>query len=207
MKVLKNVVLAIALLGFMSCSKDEKKEEQEKEDYKWSKQESNDSFDNSSGGIYVGITKDNFVAFSLNLKNDETNVGGKILYFGEEFELTPDEELLNMMPGDKVNGTLTFEHGELDILINEDGSGIDANITILDKTYDDLRVISNSMDEIHMQKCTADNLCSIYYGKDTTYSVSHYHDGDELIKYEGPRSKEILFLTDEKEETIFYIQY
>lgn len=203
MKAFKNVILASILLGFMSCSNEKNKEEQEKEVYQWSKQEANEDFDNSSAGIYIGMAKDNLVAFSLDLKNDEENVGGKLFYYGEEFELTPEEALLNMVPGEIVEGSFSFERGELNISIKADGTISDVFISNLVQPEIG-EVKSFYPDEVVLLKTKSTDVMDIYRGKETEYIIDHFIEGDEIVKRTLEFEYDILFIFDESSKLIYY---
>lgn len=203
MKVFKSLILAVILLGFMSCSKENNKEEQKEEVYQWSREDVNADFDNSSAGIYIGMAKDNLVAFSLDLKNDEKNVGGKIFYYGEEFELTPEDALLNMVPGDVVEGSFSFEHGELNISINAEGNVLDVLLNDL-KQPEIGEVQSEYPNEVICLKKKSTDVINIYSGAYLQYIEESFMDGEEIVNRTLNFKYDILLISNEKGNYIDY---
>lgn len=205
---MKHLFLSFAIVVLALCTSCEKDDDIKKDldAYEWSRQVPKSELDNSSAGIYLGVSKDQYVAFSLQMKNDGKNVGGKIFYYGDSYELIPDASLLAMIPGQVVDGSFSFKYGELSVGIGGDGTINTVYFPMLDK-QNEVEINSSFSNQVLLRKKLASSAMDIYLGEWKEKGFEKEMIGGEINENVFDISRNFLFLMDMDSKRIFHHDY
>jgi len=143
---MKKILLLLAVVGFVtiSCEKSEEKPENVLSDVPLVE------YDNSSAGIYNGISTNSMCFFSVNIKNGADEVKGNVHLDGVEYKLTP--MFTDFQAGDYLrDGAFSFDKGFITIDIDEQGNA-EAFLELKNSTESIQLVVgkSKSTHEVHL---------------------------------------------------------